>query len=108
MRFVIIGIALVFAGFLVLGVLGSNFQAATFESNEFGTCYEYFDDKPPAEINCSIKIFDQTVFFVVIASLIGAGVISLVKGVKGDWDNKVRPEDMVGPSGRQKDDSDND
>lgn len=106
MRFIIIGILLVFAGFLVLGVFGQNFQAATFESNEFGTCYEYFDDKPPVEINCSIKIFDQTVFFVVVTSLIGAGIISLVKGVKGDWDSKVKPEDMVGPSDRQTDDSD--
>ena len=106
MRFVIIGIVLVFTGFLVLGVFGHNFQAATFESNEFGTCYEYFDDKPPVEISCSFKIFDQTMFFVVVISLIGAGIISLVKGVKGDWDNKVKPEDMLGPSKKQKDDSD--
>ena len=108
MRFIIIGIVLVFAGFLVLGVFGHNFQAATFESNEFGTCYEYFEDKPPVEINCSLKIFDQTIFFAVVVALIGAGIISLVKGVKGNWDNKVKPEDMVGPSGTQTDDSDKD
>lgn len=108
MRFIIIGIVLVFIGFLVIGVFGHNFQAATLESNEFGICYEYFDDKPPIKINCSSKIFDQTVFFSMIISLIGAGIISLVKGVKGDWDNKVKPEDMVGPGGRQTDDSDQD
>jgi len=108
MRFIIVGIVLVFAGFLVLGVFGHNFQTATFESNEFGTCYEYFDEKPPVEINCSTKIFEQTVFFVVVIFLIGAGIISLVKGVKGDWDNKVKPEDMVGPSGKQTDGSDKD
>jgi len=108
MRFIIIGIVLVFAGFLVLGVFGHNFQTATFESNEFGTCYEYFDEKPPVEIDCSIKIFEQTVFFIAVVSLIGAGIISLVKGVKGDWDSKVKPEDMVGPSGKQTDNSDKD
>jgi hypothetical protein len=25
-------------------------------------------------------------------------VISLIKGVRGNWDNKVKPEDMAGPS----------
>ena len=97
MRFTIIGIVLIFAGFIVLGVLGDNYQAATFESEEFGTCYVYSEDSPPEEINCSYKIFDQTVFFGIVIGFIIAGIISLVKGVKGDWDNRVRPEDMVGP-----------
>ena len=97
MRFVIIGIALAFTGFLILGVFGHNYQAATLESNEFGTCYEYSDDKVPIEINCSIKIVDQTAFFVLVIGFMGAGIIALIKGARGDWDNKVKPEDMVGP-----------
>jgi len=107
MRFIIAGIALVFAGFLILGVFGNNFQAATLESNEFGTCYEYSDGSPPIEINCSFKIFDQTIFFGLVLGFIATGIISLVKGARGDWDNKVKPEDMVGPGNNQKDDSDN-
>ena len=101
MRFIIIGIALVFAGFLVLGVFGHNYQAATFESNEFGTCYEYSDDLPPSQIDCSFKIFDQIVFFAIVMGFIGAGIGALVKGVRGDWDNKVKPEDMTGPGRNQ-------
>jgi len=109
MRFIIIGIVLVFVGFLILGVLGQNYQAATLESNEFGTCYEYSDNLPPVEINCSFKIFDQTLFFALVVGFIGAGIISLVKGSRGDWDNRVKPEDMVGPGNNQKsDDSDKD
>lgn len=108
MRFIIIGVGLIFAGFLVLGGFGNNYQAATLESNQFGSCYEYFEDKPPIEINCSFKIFDQTLFFGLIIGIMGAGVISLVKGVRGNWDNRVRPEDMVGPGGNQKEDSDKD
>jgi len=106
MRFVIIGIVLVFVGFLTLGIFGDQFKAATIESNEFGTCYEYFNDKPPMKINCSFKVFDQTMFFGIIIGFIGAGIISLVKGVKGDWDNNVKPEDMIGPNRNQSDDSD--
>ncbi len=109
MRFIIIGIGLVFVGFIILGVFGQNYQAATLESNQFGTCYEYSEDSPPAEINCSFKIFDQTVFFGVVIGIIGAGVVSLIKGTRGDWDSRVKPEDMVGPGNNQNsEDSDKD
>ena len=104
-RFIIIGIVLVFVGFIILGTFGHNYQAATLESNEFDTCYEYSENNPPVEISCSFKIFDQALFFVLVMGFVGAGVIALVKGVKGDWDNKVKPEDMVGPGGKQNDDS---
>jgi len=63
MRFIILGIVLIFVGFIILGTFGHEYQAATLEADEFGTCYEYFEDKPPSKINCSFKIMDQTVFF---------------------------------------------
>ncbi len=105
MRFTMIGIALIFVGFIILIVFGHNFQAATLESNEFGTCYEYSNDKAPVEIDCSFKILDQALFFALIIGFIGAGIIALVKGVKGNWDSKVKPEDMVGPGRRENDSS---
>ena len=40
---------------------------------------------------------DQTVFFGLVMTLIISGIISLIKGVKGDWDSKIKPEDVVGP-----------
>ena len=108
MRFTIIGITLIFVGFLTLGGFGHNYQAATLESNEFGTCYEYSDSSPPVEINCSFKIFDQAIFFGLVIGFIAAGVIFLIKGVRGNWDNKVKPEDMVGPGNTQNGNTDND
>ena len=104
-RFTIIGIALIFVGFIILIVFGHNYQAATLESNEFGTCYEYSNDKEPIEIDCSLKILDQALFFALIIGFVGAGIIALVKGAKGNWDNKVKPEDMVGPGRRENDSS---
>ncbi len=105
MRFILIGIGITFAGFLILGVMGGQYQATTFESNEFGTCFEYFEDKPPQEVNCSFKIMDQTVFFTLVIGLLGAGGIALLKGARGDWDSKVKPEDIVGPGNSRNDDS---
>jgi hypothetical protein len=101
------GVVLVFVGFIILGTFGHNYQAATLESNEFGTCYGYSENNPPVEISCSLKIFDQTLFFTLVIGFVGAGIIALVKGVKGDWDNKVKPEDMVGPGRKDNEDSDN-
>ena len=97
-RFVIIGVGIVFAGFLVLGIFGENYQTSNIESDEFETCFEYSQDKEPIPIDCSSKIFDQVLFFGVVIALIVSGIIALVKGVRGDWDSKVKPEDMVGPS----------
>jgi len=108
MRFIMIGVVLIFVGFIILGGFGHNFQAATIESNEFGTCYEYSNDKEPIEIDCSFKIIDQTLFFALIIGFTGAGIIALVKGVKGNWDNKVKPEDMVGPGRKDNESSDKD
>ncbi len=105
MRFTMIGIVLIFVGFIILGVFGHDYQAATLESNEFGTCYEYSDEDAPIEISCSFKIFNQTLFFALIIGFIGAGIIALVKGVKGNWDSKVKPEDMVGPGRKENDNS---
>ncbi len=107
MRFILIGIALTFVGFIILGVFGHDYQAATLESNEFGTCYDYSDDQAPVEINCSFKILDQTAFFALIVGFIVAGIIALVKGTKGNWDNKIKPEDVVGPGKKDNDDSNN-
>lgn len=97
MRYIIIGIAVIFSGFLILGVFGHEYQIANIEASEFGECYKYYDDKEPVIVNCSSKIFDQTLFFAIVIVLIVSGVISLIKGVKGKWDNDVKPEDMVGP-----------
>ena len=104
MRFIITGIVLVFIGFVLLGIFGDNFQASTIEADQFGTCYEYFEDKPPIEINCSFKTFDQSIFFILVLAFIVAGIIALIKGIRGDWDNKVKPEDVVGPGNNDKQD----
>ena len=102
MRYIIISITLIFSGFLILGVFGHGYQIASIEANEFGKCYQYYDDKEPVAIDCSTMIFDQILFFTVVLMLIVGGIISLIKGIKGKWDNEVRSEDMAGPGGDKK------
>ena len=98
-RFTMIGIALIFAGFVILGVFGSEFFDVSVQAQEFENCFEYFDDKPPVQIECEVKLQDKAMFSGLVIGLVGAGIFSLVKGVKGKWDQDVRPEDMLGPGG---------
>lgn len=99
MRYIIISIILIFSGFLILGVFGHDYQIANIEASEFGKCYEYYDNKEPVEIDCSSKTFEQMIFFTIVVGLIVVGIISLIKGIKGKWDNDVKSNDMAGPGG---------
>jgi len=110
-RFTIIGIALIFAGFLILGIFGSLFSLASVEAEQFSNCFEYFEDKSPVPIDCGVISQNKLLFFILVIVLIGAGIFALIKGVRGKWDQEVKPEDMVGPgggntSGSEKNDSD--
>jgi hypothetical protein len=98
-RFTLLGIALIFVGFIVLGIFGPKYFDVTIQAQEFDNCYEYFDDRPPVPIDCDVKLQDKAMFSGLIVGLIGAGIASLVKGIKGKWDQDVKPEDMVGPGG---------
>ncbi|MBM3910203.1 MAG: hypothetical protein FJ356_00970 [Thaumarchaeota archaeon] len=97
MRFTMLGIALIFAGFLILGIFGSQYMEASIQAQEFGDCFDYNEDTPPAQIDCNVVLQDKLVLTGVIVGLIAAGIVSLIKGVKGKWDQDVKPQDMLGP-----------
>jgi hypothetical protein len=101
-----IGIGLIFAGFIILGIFGEEYFDATIQAAEFDDCYEYFDDMPPVQIDCDAHLQSKIMFFALVIGLIGAGIFALIKGVKGKWDQDVKPEDMVGPGNPSKPDAD--
>ena len=106
-RFVMIGIVVITIGFIVLGVYGSDYTEITVETDEFSTCYEYSEEEKPMEVNCEEILQNKTLLFVGIMAIIGIGILALVKGIKGTWDQDVKPEEMLGPGG-DKTDSEND
>ena len=97
-RFIILGVGLIFAGIIILTVLGAHIDEITLQE-EFRECYEYHIDAPPSEIDCDAAFQSKMVIFAIVVLLIISGIASLVKGIKGRWDQDVKPEDMVGPSG---------
>ena len=98
-RFTLIGIGLIFSGFIVLSMLGGQYFNVSIQSQEFDSCFEYFDDRPPVPIDCDSKLQDKVMFSGLVIGLLGAGIIALIKGIRGKWDQSVKPEDMLGPGG---------
>ena len=96
-RFIILGVGLIFVGIIVLTVFGAQVDEITLQE-EFRECYEYHTDAPPTEIDCDIAFQNKMSFFAIVALLIICGIASLVKGIRGRWDQNVKPEDMVGPN----------
>ena len=95
-RFIILGIGLVFSGIIFLSIFGSQTTEISLQEG-FSECFEYHDDSPPTEIDCNTATENKMMIFAITALLIVCGIVSLVKGTKGRWDQNVKPEDMVGP-----------
>ena len=96
-RFIILGVGLIFTGIIVLTVFGPQFDEITLQE-EFRDCYEYHTDAPPTEIDCDIAFQNKMIIFTIVVLLITCGIASLVKGIRGRWDQNVKPEDIVGPN----------
>ena len=95
-RFIILGIGLIFSGIIFLSVFGSQSTEIALQEG-FSKCFEYHDDSPPTEIDCDAASENKMIIFAITSLLIVCGIVSLVKGMKGRWDQDVKPEDMVGP-----------
>ncbi len=105
-RFTMIGLVVITVGFIILGVLGSQFTEITIQTKEFSECYEYPEDQPPVKIECEEQLQDRNILFAIVIGIIAAGIIALLKGIKGRWDQDVKPEEMVGPGSDNSDEVD--
>jgi hypothetical protein len=95
-RFTLLGIGLIFAGFLVLGIFGQSHYEMSLQALEFGDCYR-FEDGVQTQVDCQTVMQDKAIFFAVVGGLIASGIFFLIKGVRGRWDQDVKPQDKVGP-----------
>ena len=97
-RLIILGSALAFAGFLIGGITGSQYQQYVIQSNQFDVCYDYTPDGNAVKVKCDEKIQDAIFILTSSLGLIGGGVFVLVKGIRGKWDQNVKNDEMVGPN----------
>ena len=101
-RFVMIGVAVLSIGFIVMAVFGTQFQDITVQTKEFSECYDYTDESVPVKIDCEERLQDRNMTFAAVAGILIAGGLALIKGIRGTWDNDVKPEEMLGPGGDKK------
>ncbi|MDB3956660.1 hypothetical protein N9385_03170 [Candidatus Nitrosopelagicus sp.] len=104
-RFVMIGVVVLSVGFIVMAVFGSQYQDITVQTKEFSECYDYTDENVAVKVDCDEQLQSKNLMFVAVIGILVAGGILLVKGIRGTWDNDVKPEEMLGPGGDKKDDS---
>ena len=105
-RFIIVGVLTITISFIFLGVYGEEYTEYTVQSKEFSDCYEFQDEGQPSQLDCDKILQDKILFFLAVILIFTGGILALIKGVKGNWDQRVRPEDMVGPGGSDKTGSD--
>ena len=108
MRFIMIGLVAITIGFIVLGVFGAQFTEITVQTKEFTECYKYPEDQPPIKVECDAYLQEKNLLFVAVIVIIAGGIIALLKGIKGKWDQDVKSEEMMGPGGKSKDDDSKD
>lgn len=95
-RFVILGTILVFAGFLLLGIFGRSVGFMVFEE-ESGKCYNFDQTNSDMLVDCNSMFQNKLFLFSLVLILIVSGILSLVKGIRGRWDQNVKNDEMVGP-----------
>lgn len=96
-RFIVLGLILVFAAFMFGGIVGSQYVKFTVQANQFSDCFDYTSEGKSIPVSCALVIQDKYIVLGVVVALLGGGVASLVKGVKGKWDQDVKSDEMVGP-----------
>ena len=101
-RFVMIGVGVLSVGFIVMALFGTQYQDITIQTKEFSECYDYTDENVPVKIDCDEQLQNRNLMFAVVIGILIEGGIALVKGIRGKWDNEVKPEEMVGPGGDKK------
>jgi hypothetical protein len=97
-----IGVVVLTVGFIVMAVIGNQYQDITVQTKEFSECYDYTDENIEVEIDCDKQLQNRNLMFVGVIGILAVGGIALVKGVRGTWDNDVKPEEMLGPGGDKK------
>ena len=101
-RFVMIGVGVLSIGFIVMALFGTQYQDITIQTKEFSECYDYTDENLPVKIDCDKQLQNRNLMFAVVIGILIAGGLALIKGIRGTWDNEVKPEEMVGPGGDKK------
>lgn len=91
-----LGSLLIFAGFYIAGMGGSQYTQISIQKNQFDDCYDY-SSGTAVHVNCAQKEQDALLYLGLALGIIGGGGYIIFKGIKGKWDQNVKSDEMLGP-----------
>ncbi len=95
-RLVMIGSVIIFAGFYVASMGGSQYTQMAMQAAQFDDCYDY-STGVTVHVSCVQVEHDALLYLALALSLIGIGGYVIFKGIKGKWDQNVKNDEMLGP-----------
>ena len=95
-RLIMIGAAIIFAGFVVGGMANSTYSQFAVQQQNFDECYDY-SSGVAIHVKCSEKSLDHLLYLGLSLGLLGTGGLVIFKGIRGKWDHDVKDNEMLGP-----------
>ena len=95
-RLILVGSLIIFAGFYIVGMAGSQYNQISIQKNQFDDCYDY-SSGTAIHVNCAQQEQDALLYLALALGIIGGGAYLIFKGIKGKWDQNVKSDEMVGP-----------
>lgn len=96
-RLIMAGAVIIFAGFYVAGIGGSEYSEISMQAKEFDSCYDY-STGTAVHVNCNQAENDALQYIALALALMGGGSYVIFRGIKGRWDQNVKNDEMLGPS----------
>ncbi len=87
---------IVFAGFYVASMAGSEYSQMAIQLAQFDDCYDY-SSGIAIHVSCVTVEHDALLYFSLTLSLFGGGGYIIFRGIKGRWDQNVKNDEMLGP-----------
>lgn len=95
-RLIMIGSMIVFAGFYVASMAGSEYYQMAVQQTQFDDCYDY-SSSSAVQVSCANGENDAMLYLALALGLFGGGGFVIFKGIRGRWDQNVKSDEMVGP-----------
>ena len=95
-RLILIGSLIIFAGFYIASMAGSQYNQISIQKNQCDDCYDY-SSGTAVYVNCTQQEQDALLYLGLALSVIGVGAYLIFRGIRGRWDQNVKSDEMVGP-----------
>ena len=98
-RLILVGVGIIFTGFILGGLINSNYAQFEIQGKLSDQCYDYSSGKE-VKVKCTEKGEEHFIYFGMALGLLLFGGFIIFKGIRGKWDQNVKDDEMLGPKGR--------